>query len=998
MEVSSIGCPRGPDAWFHKPSSAESSADLSDAGGPCSSGLSQNEFSNHVWNRLAELHYHVTAAHENSVQRLEAGYNRQLQELAEEATGGPAQADVMFHDPETGGAPPSIKVSGRAAALCGCHLSSDVEEDRLAVPMASNGSHMPGREHLDPSAATRSSSTSNTRFAAIIQATRRASKDEDESDNLLRPPSEAWSSSRRSHSRQGTGDFPNMIGVIPNTPSENTSGKGDSHELSNKFRTAKANNFDSPSPFLTPVDSRTFGNVRAVSKQSQSTHLDHSMVAEDVDDDTVEVGTEERQNASDASASMVSSPFPQSSGGMIHGEKGAALNASEPWKAQPSIPLVSQAALGSRGLEIDFEVNPIWFSLSKSQRAGQHFRRMISSARTSFGSSRSASKTRRLSAIGARFSILSGQSSVRPLSSYSEDSDSWLPPMIIAPSSMRHLVWEFLGLLAIAGDILIVPLELFDMEFSLLFAIGMWFVRIYWTLNVLLSFSMGYLDSAGNVVLSPRAVAKHYLCTWFLLDCCLMVFDWADLVLRNSFVNGFGLLRALRLVRLARARSSTGVIAENIRSEEVLLTLGIGKMIVFISSVLHIFACLWYGLGKLQVEGRKTAGWVIAKNIEEDTFAEKYCWSLHWVLVTFSGDSVIMPTNVVERVYTCVVLFLFIVVAAALVSSITTAMTRLQMISSEQNKHFLALRRYMQSKGISRALAVKVQRNAQWVVDSHKKHESEESIVLLKHVSEPLMAELHYELHMRHLIMHPFFAHYADINPTGVRAVCHSSVYFMSYQEGDVLFFECEVSTVPATFFLLEGKFMYTKEDGCHEVVKPGTWVAEQELWTKWQHQGQLVARTDCRVMILNAESFAKGLHGFPSVHARLYASLFVSRLNEQKPVDLTDIADPDSAQLQDIVELTFDEYAETAAGDNPQSLVDMAKNRHKSRDENARVSSFFARRSKRSEHNVRNTQTRQSRGTLGTLLGDSLGVFGQGRASTACKEKTGRENEVLEH
>merc|ERR1740129_899067 len=94
----------------------------------------------------------------------------------------------------------------------------------------------------------------------------------------------------------------------------------------------------------------------------------------------------------------------------------------------------------------------------------------------------------------------------------------------------------------------------------------------------------------------------------------------------------------------------------------------------------------------------------------------------------------------------------------------------------------------------------------------------EESVDLLKHISTPLMIEVHFEIRSDILLEHPFFECYNDVNPGGIRMVCHSAVSFMDMHAGDVLFQSGDLPSLRRMFFIADGTFKYstldTTEDG----------------------------------------------------------------------------------------------------------------------------------------------------------------------------------------
>jgi len=238
--------------------------------------------------------------------------------------------------------------------------------------------------------------------------------------------------------------------------------------------------------------------------------------------------------------------------------------------------------------------------------------------------------------------------------------------------------------------------------------------------------------------------------------------------------------------------------------------------------------------------------WTEEQATDDMNLAEKYCLSFHWSLSALSGDTqLVLPANIYERIYATCVLFLAFVVSASYVGSITTSMTRLQIIASEQSSKLAALRRFLLDHNISRPLAVRVQRNAQHAMTEEKSKALESSVDLLKIISQPVLVEVHFEIHSRVLFNHPFMLAYSEVNPAGMRRVCHSAISMLSVHGKDVLFSDLEAV-----------------------------------LWTKWTHRGTLRASTEARLLLLDAPKFQEVVSAFPSDHAAMYAEEYVLWLN----------------------------------------------------------------------------------------------------------------------
>lgn len=355
------------------------------------------------------------------------------------------------------------------------------------------------------------------------------------------------------------------------------------------------------------------------------------------------------------------------------------------------------------------------------------------------------------------------------------------------------------------------------------------------------------------------------------------------------------MFRTVRVIRLMKTPEFVRFVTENIRSEEIILSAVIGKIMIVMFMVAHFLACAWYGLARLQ-EADNVYTWIQENHVNSLPFAQQYAWSFHWSLAQFSGEALITPLNGLERSLTVTVLFFCFMFSTYIVSSITTSITRIQLISNQQSAQTAALRRYLSDHRISRALATRVENNAQFAMAEQKRNAPESSIELLKLISEPLLVELHFEIHFPGLCVHPFFFYYHDVNPAGIRKLCNTGVSRISFSRGDVLFSDCEVMSHPRMFFLLRGSMLYVQDGKENRKVQPEEWFCEPSLWTSWTHVGTLHCLSECRLAAVDSKKFQDVISHCHTPEPALYGSSFVKWLNRLDKKAISDVGENDHA------------------------------------------------------------------------------------------------------
>ncbi|KAM9617245.1 voltage-gated inwardly rectifying potassium channel KCNH3 isoform 8-T8 [Morphnus guianensis] len=140
-------------------------------------------------------------------------------------------------------------------------------------------------------------------------------------------------------------------------------------------------------------------------------------------------------------------------------------------------------------------------------------------------------------------------------------------------------------------------------------------VEILFMLDIILNFRTTFVSKSGQVVLEPRAVARHYLAGWFLLDLvAALPFDLLAACRVNVYV-GAHLLKTVRLLRLLR-------LLPNLDRYSQYSAVVLALLMVVFGLLAHWVACGWFFLGQREVEGSPTAlpeiGWLqeLARRLE----------------------------------------------------------------------------------------------------------------------------------------------------------------------------------------------------------------------------------------------------------------------------------------------------------------------------------------------------------------------------------------------
>eukprot|EP00811_Abedinium_folium_P028929 NODE_451_length_3036_cov_8.713304.p1 GENE.NODE_451_length_3036_cov_8.713304~~NODE_451_length_3036_cov_8.713304.p1 ORF type:complete len:727 (-),score=144.44 NODE_451_length_3036_cov_8.713304:855-2741(-) len=474
---------------------------------------------------------------------------------------------------------------------------------------------------------------------------------------------------------------------------------------------------------------------------------------------------------------------------------------------------------------------------------------------------------------------------------------------IISPNTTHRLAWDVAGLLLICFDLIVIP---FNQAFSppaTWFSTGMdWVTLVFWTMDMCQGFFLGYFEK-GEYVDAYARVLRHYLTSWFIVDCIVVIPDWVTKCMPHGGNEAYGdigkilkgarAVRAIRLLRLLKLQRLIHKMYDMIESEHTFIFVNLLKLLGSVLVLNHIIACLWYLLGSYGVDA-DMSNWITHSQLSHRSMPFKYTTSLHWSLTQFTPAGMdVNARNTLERIFSIIVLFFAMVAFSSIVGGITAGMTSLRNLKQENTKQLWLLRRYMRQRTVPLDLAGRIHNYLDHKTNTATKFVQEEQIKgVLGQLSAALINELKYHNQATSLVTHPLLAYIDENMVTVMHRLCKVALSIEAYGDhegifagGDwakkVYFLRAPVRlhlhshTVPAAYNPL----------GCEPLEPPlrhGEAIGEGSLWTAWRHRGTFFAVNPCEVISLDSGVFSDVLctHPRPRYIASRYAALFVDLLN----------------------------------------------------------------------------------------------------------------------
>eukprot|EP01045_Picozoa_sp_COSAG04_P007001 COSAG04_NODE_356_length_16034_cov_11.195168_3_plen_425_part_00 len=337
------------------------------------------------------------------------------------------------------------------------------------------------------------------------------------------------------------------------------------------------------------------------------------------------------------------------------------------------------------------------------------------------------------------------------------------------PNAAFRTIWDLVQVVLLVYLLISVPLRLsfaVDVEFG---SFAFWFdvaVDVYFVADICINFRTPFYDSRGVLEIRPKAIAKEYLKTWFLIDfgTCLPI-SYVMMIIHGIDSSDEGksvrALKVLRLLKLAKLLRVTRIIRMLDRYREQLrvfmATFGAFILSFFLMLMAHLIACIWYFIGtEAQVPvgtGPGYDGWVrrlwgpsIAEceapnatehwsadpdysesMCREPTQVTRYMTAVYWALMTIStvGFGDIYPTTDWEKLWAVVTMLFGALVFAAITGSLSARFTSEKGTEQVYNTKMDEVRHYLNDNGIPI-----VQRKA---VEAHYRRHWQNKSIYVRH-------------------------------------------------------------------------------------------------------------------------------------------------------------------------------------------------------------------------------------------------------------------------
>jgi len=343
---------------------------------------------------------------------------------------------------------------------------------------------------------------------------------------------------------------------------------------------------------------------------------------------------------------------------------------------------------------------------------------------------------------------------------------------VMYPNSTYSFTWLMFGVLCVVYESFAVPLQLaFEMNFDgVLFAIAS-VINAYFMLDLMVTFSTGYVTPEGVMVMDPCLIAKRYLRGWFWVDLIISIpWEWVEYSGGMQLTRGGKTLRYLRplrmlkLTRLLRNAKLTTALEQfqlHLESNHVFVfTISVVRSLISLFYAMHWSACAWYAVGSQDIP---ETTWIEhlqeTKSVGQGSLSlmQRYFWSLYFTMTTMTttGYGDISPQNDDECRFTLVLLPVATVIFATLMGVLLDLISNLNHQSRLRNEKKMLLARYMSWRIVPWELMMRLRRHMLFIWDTKADFDNYEE-ELKAQLPANLKAELCYHVYGRILERAPF--------------------------------------------------------------------------------------------------------------------------------------------------------------------------------------------------------------------------------------------------
>ncbi|CAD8197075.1 unnamed protein product [Paramecium pentaurelia] len=394
---------------------------------------------------------------------------------------------------------------------------------------------------------------------------------------------------------------------------------------------------------------------------------------------------------------------------------------------------------------------------------------------------------------------------------------------IIQPENYAKITFDVIGTTARLYFLYLIPVDLAWAQYAFLFQSLSFITIIMITILIaefLFNLNVAYYQE-GNMVTDRKQIAKNLISKSYGLEIfstiiLILALIFPDIQTQKQDSTPQNLIFLLFLVHKVNIDRIVTVYETAINlSKKFSSYLTLVKLLMFFFYVVHVFACLWYWVGKYNKNNPEN--WLYRAEILDDSWDQQYLVSFYYACVTMFtvGYGDLTPKTQIERVVT----ILFIILSSVqLPYSVNTVGNIIQQISAygEERKNKLrTINSYMQRKNVPYTLQNQIRQYLDYYWQLQASEESEDEKQIIQQLPENLRDTLMIKAN------HSFFnkvSLFKDNFSIAFKQKLLKKINHLVLQPGQIIEIPDEKQDCPTLFYIEEGTievFLNQKHKQC---------------------------------------------------------------------------------------------------------------------------------------------------------------------------------------
>ena len=494
-----------------------------------------------------------------------------------------------------------------------------------------------------------------------------------------------------------------------------------------------------------------------------------------------------------------------------------------------------------------------------------------------------------------KFRILEHRHSVEDSLSYSEGNAEIVLGFdesiyVIVPDCLFKVIWDYYIMFIVLYYLLLYP---FFLSYNEKMPIGIIVCNIIWDVSyicdLVLNFFVAFYTFEEELVKNLKLIASEYINSMlFFFDLAasipfgLIIFSVNLDRSNQSYSHLLIFIKLIKIGKIMEDSSNRNYFGFLFFNGKLVLSSQSQRMFKFLLCFLiisHCISCLWIFFAYLHPGDN----WIIRCQLIDEGYSIKYLTSLyfHWVSIFTIGYGDVLATNITERIYNCLLLFVGILIYSFTISSLGSMLMNRDEVTSKYEANINYLEELRTKHNIPENFYVKLIKHFEYNLQYNKTEKYAFINDLPNRVKIQLLADMH-----RDIIQHCSF--FKDFSIEYATRVVHSLK---------------PIRVVKREKIVSEGEYLveiYFIRRGVLSVLLDETYLEKKVIdLRKNEHFGDIlveanercpfnlkVASKFCDLLLFKKEDFNEVKEEFPE---ELSESLIISCYNYQSLLDLAE-------------------------------------------------------------------------------------------------------------